>query len=59
MTREQQTAWIVGAIVVVGLAILYVITRDDPSSPYAQCQMIIGHDHACEADIAAKRLLGY
>ena len=32
MSRETQTAWIVGAILLVGAIILYFATRLDPST---------------------------
>ena len=53
MTREQQTIWIVGAILLIGLTILYNVTRLPDGHPFKECERIIGMDRACEARIAA------
>lgn len=43
-------------IAVVGLAVLYSITRLPEGDPYAKCQRIIGMDGACEADVAISQM---
>jgi hypothetical protein len=53
MTRGQQTAWIVGTLIVMALAFAYWATRLPDGDPYAECQRIIGHDNACRAEVAA------
>lgn len=60
MTRGQQTAWIVGVIAVIGLAILYNVTRLPDNHPWKECEQIIGMDRACTARIAGRELMkGY
>ena len=47
-------------IAVVGLAILYHVTRLPEGHPYAECQRIIGMDGACEAEVAGRMIMrGY
>lgn len=60
MTRGQQTAWIVGTLIVMALAFAYWATRLPDGDPYAKCQRIIGMDRACEAEVAARQMMrGY
>lgn len=59
MSRETQTLWIVGAIVLMGLAVLYVLTRLPEGHPDKECQGVIFMDRACTANNAANRLVGY
>ncbi len=60
MTRGQQTTWIVGAIAVVGIAILYNVTRLPDNHPWKECEQIVGMDRACTARIAGRELMkGY
>lgn len=59
-SRGAMTACIVGAILVVGLAILYVITRADPATDrYAECQTLFGYDQNCKYEVSLRRLRGY
>ncbi|AJA10145.1 Putative membrane protein [Sphingopyxis fribergensis] len=44
-------------IAIVGLAILYHVTRLPEGHPYAKCQRIIGMDGACKAEVAASRMM--
>lgn len=44
-------------VAVIGLAILYHVTRLPAGDPYAKCQRIIGMDGACEAEVAASRMM--
>ncbi|GGJ52593.1 hypothetical protein CDQ92_15050 [Sphingopyxis bauzanensis] len=44
-------------IAVIGLAILYKVTRLPETDPYAKCQRIVGMDGACEADVAAGQMM--
>lgn len=57
ITRGQQTAWIVGVIAVVGMAILYNVTRLPDNHPWKECEQIIGMDRACTARIAGSELM--
>ena len=51
MSRGTQTKWIVGTLIVIGLAILYFVTRTgDP------CQNVIGWDKQCRYERAVERL---
>lgn len=43
-------------IAVIGLAILYNMTRLPAGDPYAKCQQIIGHDTSCRADVAISQM---
>lgn len=43
-------------IAVIGLAILYNVTRLPQGHPFKECERIIGMDQACEARIAAHAL---
>ncbi|WP_447752044.1 hypothetical protein [Sphingopyxis fribergensis] len=44
-------------VAVIGLAILYNVTRLPAGDPYAKCQRIIGMDGACEAEVAASQMM--
>ncbi|GAO79766.1 hypothetical protein [Sphingopyxis sp. C-1] len=44
-------------IAIIGLAILYNVTRLPKGDPYAKCQRIIGHDTACRADVAYNQMM--
>lgn len=59
MSRGAQTAWIVGVLILMGLVALYFATRVDETSPYAECQRIIGWDEDCRLKIALRSLRGY
>lgn len=59
MTRGEQTAWIVGAIVAVGLMILYFQTRIPEGGRNAECQHWYGMDNDCVVKNAMRRLNGY
>lgn len=60
MSRGQQTVWIVGTIAVVGMAILYNVTRLPDNHPWKECERIIGMNDACVARIAGRELMkGY
>lgn len=55
MTRGEQTAWIVGAIAVVGFLGLDYARSHDPSDPYAPCRSVFA-ESGCKARIAMERL---
>lgn len=50
------THLLLSVITVIGLAILYNVTRLPAGDPYAKCQRIIGMDGACEADVAISQM---
>jgi len=50
------THLLLGVIAIIGLAILYSVTRLPDGDPYAKCQRIIGHDTACRADVAIRQM---
>lgn len=56
MTRGQQTAWIIGAIVLVALFALNYVKTHDASDPYARCNGIIPQGSECRAAVAVERL---
>lgn len=56
MTREDQTMWIVGAILLVGLMILYFMTRLPTSHPDKECETLFGMDSKCQYEHATRRL---
>ena len=43
-------------VAIIGLAILYNVTRLPAGDPYAKCQRIIGMDGACEAKVAMSQM---
>lgn len=51
------THLLLAIIAVIGLAILYNVTRLPDGDPYAKCQRIIGHDSACRADVAYSQMM--
>ena len=57
MTRGQQTAWIVGTMIVIaGFAFKYANSHDN-SDPYAKCSSIfVGDGSKCRAEVAMERL---
>ncbi len=55
MSRGEQTAWIVGAIAVVGFFGLDYARSHDDNHPYASCRSVFA-DSGCKARIAAERL---
>jgi hypothetical protein len=58
MTRGQQTAWIVGAILAVGLVALYFAMRLPEGHIYYHCQIAFGlMDKQCMALAAANSFL--
>lgn len=57
MTCGAQTVWIVGAILAVGLAILFVLTRYPEGHPYEDCQLIFGDDRSCKAMVDARAMM--
>lgn len=57
MTRGQQTAWIIGALIVVTLLGLNYAKTHDASDPYARCHGIFASGTTeCEASVAMQRL---
>lgn len=58
MSRGQQTAWIVGTLLLLGALALFVfVQQDDPNDPYAECYNWLGQkDTACAAEIARKSI---
>lgn len=58
MTRGQQTAWIVGAIAVVGAGALWYSTRLPEGHAFKSCQGIILMDNRCKALAGAKMMMG-
>lgn len=57
MSRSLQTIWIVSVIAVIGLGILYSLTRLPDNHPWKECEQIIGMDGACKARIARRELM--
>ena len=57
MSRGAMTAWIVGAILIAGMAVVYVTTRLPPGHPYKECERLFWDDRDCKATIAARHLL--
>lgn len=44
-------------VAIIGLAILYNVTRLPEGHPYAKCQMIIGMDGKCKAEAAGRLMM--
>lgn len=51
------TQLLLGVIAVIGLAILYQVTRLPEGHPFKECERIIGMNSACEARVAASRMM--
>ena len=51
------TQLLLGVIAVIGLAILYQVTRLPEGHPFKECERIIGMDSACEARIAGRNIM--
>lgn len=58
MSRGQQTAWIVGTLVVLGIGGMYLAARIAPLERNAECQTLFGADRECMINNAAARLGG-
>jgi hypothetical protein len=58
MSRGAQTVWIVGTIITIGIAVLFVLLRPerDPNDPYAECRGMFGDDKACIAEKFRRRM---
>lgn len=59
MSRGQQTVWIVGTLLALGLAALYFATRLPAGARDAECQTLLGMDRECVVANAASSLRGY
>lgn len=53
---SNTTHLLLSIVAIIGLAILYHVTRLPAGDPYAKCQRIIGMDGACEADVAISQM---
>jgi hypothetical protein len=51
MSRGAQTAWIVCTIILVGLALLYQMSRLPSDHTFAKCQTLFGRDEICESTV--------
>lgn len=59
MSRGQQTVWIVGTLLILGLLAIYFGTRLPVGARNAECQTLLGMDNECVVNNAATRLHGY
>lgn len=59
MTRTQQTAWIVGAIIFALVAFMVNENRKEYEKEYPGCWQLIGEDNVCEAQHLVRRMRGY
>lgn len=53
----NMTHLLLSVVAIIGLAILYNVTRLPAGDPYAKCQRIIGMDGACEAEVAYSQMM--
>lgn len=58
MSRGVQTAWIVGTLLVIGIAVLFVMLQPkrNPLDPYAECRGMFGDDKDCIAEKFMERM---